>query len=48
MPVRGFQSRKALALLGYLAAQPSPIPREHLADLFWENKSESQGRANLS
>ena len=27
-PVRGFRSRKALALLGYLALQGQPAPRE--------------------
>jgi len=47
-PVRGFKSRKALALLGYLAAQGKPVPREHLTDLFWGNKPEARGRANLS
>jgi predicted ATPase/DNA-binding SARP family transcriptional activator/Tfp pilus assembly protein PilF len=47
-PVRGFESRKALALLGYLAMQNRPIPREQLVDLFWGDKSESRGRANLS
>jgi len=48
VPVRGFRSRKALALLGYLSVQDHPIPREHLVGLFWEDKSESQGRANLN
>jgi ABC-type oligopeptide transport system substrate-binding subunit/DNA-binding SARP family transcriptional activator len=47
-PVRGFRSRKALALLGYLAVQGGPVPRERLVDLFWEDKTESQGRTNLS
>jgi len=47
-PVRGFGSRKALALLGYLAVHDHPIPREHLVDLLWENQSEARGRANLS
>jgi DNA-binding SARP family transcriptional activator/predicted ATPase len=47
-PVRGFRSRKALALLGYLAVQGQPVPRERLADLFWEGKSEARGRANLN
>ena len=37
-----------MALLGYLATQDRPVPREHLADLFWEDKPESRGRANLS
>ncbi len=46
--VRGFRSRKALALLGYLAVQNQPVPREQLADLFWEDKPEATGRANLS
>jgi DNA-binding SARP family transcriptional activator len=35
-------------LLGYLAAQGKPVPREHLTDLFWGDKSEARGRANLS
>jgi DNA-binding SARP family transcriptional activator/predicted ATPase len=47
-PVGGFRSRKALALLGYLAVQSQPVPRERLADLFWEDKSETRGRANLN
>ncbi|MBN1810286.1 MAG: AAA family ATPase, partial [Anaerolineae bacterium] len=47
-PVCGFRSRKALAILGYLAVQNQPIPRERLADLFWENKAEVRGRANLN
>jgi predicted ATPase/DNA-binding SARP family transcriptional activator/predicted negative regulator of RcsB-dependent stress response len=47
-PVGGFRSRKALALLGYLAAQDQPVSRERLVDLLWEDKTESQGRNNLS
>jgi DNA-binding SARP family transcriptional activator len=47
-PVRGFHSRKALALLAYLVMQGRPVPRERLADLFWGDKTESQGRTNLS
>ena len=47
-PVGGFESRKALALLGYLAVHDGPIPREQLADLFWGDKPEARGRANLS
>lgn len=47
-PVHGFESRKALALLCYLAAHNQPLSRSHLADLFWEDKPEAQGRANLS
>jgi DNA-binding SARP family transcriptional activator len=47
-PVGGFRSRKALALLGYLAIQERPLPRERLADLFWADQPEARGRANLS
>jgi predicted ATPase/DNA-binding SARP family transcriptional activator len=47
-PVLDFRSRKALALLGYLAVQDRPLPREHLVDLFWEDRAETPGRANLS
>lgn len=47
-PVQGFESRKALALLCYLAARQESLPRAQLADLFWRDKSEAKGRANLS
>lgn len=47
-PVQGFESRRALALLCYLAAQDQPQPRAHLADLFWPDKPEARGRGNLS
>jgi predicted ATPase/DNA-binding SARP family transcriptional activator len=47
-PLRGFRSRKALAVLGYLAVQGQPVPRERLADLFWPDLPEARGRANLS
>jgi predicted ATPase/DNA-binding SARP family transcriptional activator len=47
-PVRGFRSRKALALLGYLAVQAHPVPREQLVDLLWCDKPQARGRANLS
>ncbi len=46
--VRAFESRKALALLCYLAARRQPVSRAHLAELFWSGKTEAQGRANLS
>ncbi len=46
--VRGFHSRKALLLLCYLAVRAQRLSRTHLADLFWRDKSEAQGRANLS
>ncbi len=47
-PVHGFESRRALALLCYLAAQGQPQSRAHLADLFWPDKPEARGRGNLS
>ena len=46
--VRGFESRKALALLCYLAAQGQPVSRARLANLFWGDLDEEKGRANLS
>jgi DNA-binding SARP family transcriptional activator len=46
--VGGFRSRKALALLGYLAVQDQPTARRRLADVFWPNQPEARGRANLS
>lgn len=46
--VRGFESRKAVALLGYIALRGQALSRSHLADLFWCDKTESQGRNNLS
>jgi len=47
-PVRGFESRKALALLAYLAVEGQPVPRERLVDLFWGDKTEARGRNNLN
>ena len=46
-PVTGLASRKAHALLVYLAVSGSPQTRDHLADLFWEERTQSQARANL-
>ena len=48
LPLQGFRSRKALALLGYLAVQRRPTPREQLVALFWESQPEESARANLS
>jgi predicted ATPase/DNA-binding SARP family transcriptional activator len=48
MLLRDFESRKALALLGYLARQAQPVSRSHLAGLFWGDKEEARGRRNLS
>ena len=44
---RGFESRKAVALLGYLIIRGEPVPRSQLAELFWEGQSEERGRGNL-
>jgi len=46
-PVQGFESQKALALLCYLALHPHPLPRSHLATLFWGEKSQARSRSNL-
>jgi len=46
--VRGFESRKSLALFCYLAVQGQPVSRLRLVDLFWRSKSERRGRGNLS
>ncbi len=46
--IRAFKSRKALALLGYLACHDQPVDRAHLADLLWGDKPETRGRRNLS
>lgn len=47
-PIHGFKSRKALALLGYLATEDCPISRSYLAELFWPDQPEGRGRNNLS
>jgi len=47
-PVPGLGSGKGLALLGYLVVHGGPVSREYLADLFWRDKPEERGRANLS
>ena len=47
-PAHGFYSRKVPALIGYLAVRAQPVSRAHLADLFWGDMPEAQGRANLS
>ncbi|HMQ50842.1 MAG TPA: tetratricopeptide repeat protein [Anaerolineae bacterium] len=47
-PVQGFKSRKALALLGYLAEERQPVSRDTIIQLFWPEKSESRARNNLS
>lgn len=41
-------SRKAVALLGYLVQQRTPVDRSYLADLLWPDNDEKHGRSNLS
>jgi DNA-binding SARP family transcriptional activator len=40
-------TRKALALLIYLALEPAPHTRDELAALFWADSGKEQGRASL-
>ena len=47
-PVRGLASRKAEALLVYLACQGGSPAREALATLLWDDRSTSASLANLS
>jgi len=42
-----FKSRKAEALLAYLALAKRPLSRTELAYLFWEESNEEQSRRNL-
>jgi len=46
-PVTGLASRKVEALLIYLACTGRAHPREVLAEVFWEERSQSQAMANL-
>jgi len=45
--LRGFHSRKALALLGYLIRQNRPVARDYLSHLLWPNSDERRARRNL-
>jgi predicted ATPase/DNA-binding SARP family transcriptional activator/Tfp pilus assembly protein PilF len=47
VPVTGLASRKVEALLVYLACTGRQHPREVLAELLWEERSQSQARSNL-
>jgi DNA-binding SARP family transcriptional activator len=47
VPVTGFASHKVEALLVYLACAGRPKAREVLAELLWEERTQSQGLANL-
>jgi len=42
-----FRTKKALALLAYLALDPGPHPRERLADLLWPQSDVAEARASL-
>lgn len=46
-PITRFESRKAVALLGYLAARAEAVTRSELAALFWPDQTDERGRANL-
>ncbi len=46
-PVKGLTNRKAEALLIYLASIKRSQPREVLADLLWDERTQSQSMANL-
>ncbi|MCG2786564.1 MAG: tetratricopeptide repeat protein [Anaerolineae bacterium] len=46
-PLNGLASRKAEALLVYLAANPQAHSREMLADLLWDDRSAAQALGNL-
>jgi DNA-binding SARP family transcriptional activator len=47
--IKGFESRKARALLGYLAvnSDAGELTREHLMAMFWPEDGEQVGRQNL-
>lgn len=45
--IEGFATRKAQALLIYLACNPCPLQRDLLAGIFWAEKPESDARNNL-
>ena len=42
-----FPTKKALALLLYLAVTGTPQPREHLAALFWPDREDERARSTL-
>lgn len=46
-PLTGLASRKAEALLVYLATEDHAYPREVLADLLWDDRSSTQALSNL-
>jgi DNA-binding SARP family transcriptional activator len=46
-PVTGFDSRKVPALLVYLACTERSQPREVLAEMLWEERTQPQALSNL-
>src|SRR5512147_2119122 len=46
-PVADLVTRKAEALLVYLACSPHAQPRDVLADLLWDDASQTQAAGNL-
>ncbi len=46
-PLLGFHSKKAKALLVYLSLGRIPQPREKLAEMLWEQRSQAQAMSNL-
>lgn len=47
-PLTDLASRKAEALLAYLACQPQPQPRDLLATLLWDDRPQQRALGNLS
>lgn len=47
-PLQALASRKAEALLIYLACTGHPQPREHLGELLWDDRPQAQALGNLS
>src|SRR4030042_4628060 len=47
LPVTRLSTHKAEALLIYLASTRRPQPREVLADLLWDERTQSQAMGNL-
>lgn len=49
--VEGVETRlslkRAAALLAYLAFNPGPVPRAHVAEMLWPDADEAQGRTRL-
>jgi DNA-binding SARP family transcriptional activator/predicted ATPase len=46
-PITGLGTRKAEALLAYLVCHKRPFSREQLADILWDDRSQTQALANL-